>query len=177
MRSPVLLITSYLLLISFLHDLGEGVFEADGLVEDDAVGVGVGIDDVVAEALELVVVAGLDAGGEPGLHLGVVAHLERVGVDEVAEVAVVGAGVLDAEEAVVVADLGVDGRGHRYPVERAFHLAVGAGQAAARLRVIGGADVGVVACPCSIQSSRLKGISCVPSAGFSGLLSITIVSD
>ncbi len=63
-----------------LLDLGPGVFEREGAVEDQLVRRRVGIDAEVADALELEAVLELGV-GERGLQLGAGENLQRVGVE------------------------------------------------------------------------------------------------
>ena len=120
----------------------EGVFEGDGAVEDGDAGLG-GMDvrGEVADALELVVLAGeglgegrFDVGGD---------DLHALGVDGVQEVAG-GRGhrVFEGEEAVVEADLGGLGVLGADPVDGAADLAAIGGVAAHGGGVVGAVDFG-----------------------------------
>ena len=118
--------------LKFLFDLGPGVFERQGAIEDQVAGRGVGVEAEVAYALELEAV--LKPGvGEGRLKLGAGEDFERVGV-EIAEdvlaffdVAGIGLG----EELVVETDFGGDGVGGRDPVDGGLDLAAVGGVAAA----------------------------------------------
>ena len=83
----------------------------------------------VAYSLELEAGGGV-GGGEAGLKLGG-DYFEGAGVDEIFEVGVfVGEGVFLGEEAVIVADFGVNGVAGGNPVDGAFDFA-SVGRAAA----------------------------------------------
>ncbi len=100
---------------------GPAVFEGDSAVEDEVARPGVEIDAEEARALELEELAG-SSGGQARLDLG--AHRdERCGVELGLEGGVARARLLDREEAVVEADLGLDGVGGGDPVDGAFDLA------------------------------------------------------
>ena len=71
----------------FLLGFGPTVFQADGAVKHQLLGRRVGVDTEVAYALELELVFHLGIVGEPGLYLGIVDDLERVGIEQLAEVA------------------------------------------------------------------------------------------
>ena len=89
----------------------------------------------IADALELQVARG-GLLGDVLLDVAVGQHGERVGVEQFAEVALVGGGVFHVEEAVVESYLCGQTVGRAHPVERAFHLAIGAFEAAAAFGVL-----------------------------------------
>ena len=68
-------------------------------------------------------------------------HSQRLRVQQFAEVALVGAGILDGEEAVVETNLGLDGVLTVDPMQRlTLDFAVSTGHSATRLGVVGGID-------------------------------------
>ena len=60
----------------FLHSFGPGILEAYRFVEDRVSWRSVGVYNIIAQTLELIVVAGFDALCEPGFYLCVLAYLE-----------------------------------------------------------------------------------------------------
>lgn len=98
------------------------------------------VNGVVSESLELIVVAGFGTFCEPGFHHDIVEHLERVGIQEFAEVTLFGRRILYGKESVVVAHLGAHCVRHRHPMQRTLHLSVGSGASAERVGVILGVD-------------------------------------
>ena len=81
-------------LFRFFLFLGPGVFQADGLVEDEMAILRIGVHGIVAQTRELIVVAGLGPFGRPRFQLGVHPHLEAVGIEEVSEISLFGRRVL-----------------------------------------------------------------------------------
>ena len=66
----------------------------------------VGVSHKVADTLELQILASLLSGGIV-LDVAVVTYMERVGVEQLVELALIGRLVLNEEEAVVLANLGL----------------------------------------------------------------------
>src|SRR5581483_5580384 len=120
-------------------ELGPGVPEAEGAVKDGPPGRRVGIRAEVAEALEL---HGLTDRQfrERRLDQALLEHRLRVGVEVGVEVAV-SAGIGAGEETVIHAHLGGHGVLRREPVQRRLRPAPVGGVAAARLRIVGAAEL------------------------------------
>src|ERR1700747_2413900 len=116
-------------------ELGPGVPEAEGAVEDEPSGRRVGIRAEVAEALEL---HGLTDRlfRERMLDQALLEHRLRVGVEVGVEVAV-SAGIRAGEQTVIETHLGGHGVLGREPVQRRLRPAPAGGVAAARLRMRG----------------------------------------
>ena len=83
-----------------------GILETNSLVEYGMLGRAVGVSHKVADTLELQILASLLSGGIV-LDVAVVMYMERVGVEQLVEVALIGRRVLYEEEAVVLANLGL----------------------------------------------------------------------
>ena len=120
--------------------LGPGVLQTYGLVEDEVVGSTVKVHHEIADALELQVVARMLL-GEVGLHVAALVHAQAIGIEQLTEAAVVGRGVLHAEETVVLAHLGGQAVGGAHPVDGALDAAVGARHATLALGVVLGLDL------------------------------------
>ena len=131
---------------SDFFDLGPGVFEGEGAVEDQIARSGVGIEAEVADALELEAVLQLGV-GERGLQLGAGEDLQRVGVEIVEDVLAFGkiVGIGLGEELVVETDFGGDGVGGRDPVHGGLDLAAVGRVAAAAGRIVGAVHLDDVA--------------------------------
>src|SRR5690348_5180708 len=120
-------------------ELGPGVPEAEGAVEDEPSGRRVGIRAEVAEALELHGLTGRQF-RERRLDQALLEHRLRVGVEVGVEVAV-SAGIGAGEQTVIDTHLGGHGVLGREPVQRRLRPAPVGGVAAARLRIVGAAEL------------------------------------
>lgn len=80
------------------------VLQANGLVEDQVVRCGIGVDHEIADALELQILSRLLV-LKVVLHITIAVNLQTVRVDELTEVAVIGRRVLDIEQTVILANL------------------------------------------------------------------------
>src|SRR6187455_95344 len=121
--------------------LRPAVLEGDGAVEHRTRGRGVGIDNEVAEALELEAGAGGHR-GERWFELARFEHLERVRVERRQPVGAFGGSrIRYGEQPVVEAHFPIDGMRGRDPVQRRLHLAAVRGVATARGRVVRAAQL------------------------------------
>src|SRR5512146_3011487 len=129
-------------LLASLLDLGPGVFQGDGAVEDQTVLGRVRVDAEVSKAFELETVGGL------GIHqrvfnLGVCDNFERVRIEIRGEVlpflGLVRVGRV--EKLFVETNLGIESISRGNPMNGCLHLAFVGSVAAAGFRVVGAMDL------------------------------------
>ena len=125
-------------------DLSPSVFQPNGLVKYQMVGCRVQIGCEVSNALELQEVTSFLL-LQVRLYITVVKHTERVGVQQVAEVALVSTRILDREQTVVQTNLSLYSILAIYPVQGfALNLTVGTRLSTASLWIVGRINGGYI---------------------------------
>ena len=140
------------------------VLQADGLIEDQMVCSGIGVDHEIADALELQILSRLLV-FKVVFHITIAVDLQTVGIEELTEVAVVSRRVLDIEQTVILADLSLQTVVGRDPMQRSLHTTVGTRESTAALRVVLGLYLNDITLSILCTSSALHDV-CILQTDF-----------